>query len=508
MVALINHRNDIWEMQSFGLTVGREDLLHKIATRQANVAIIGLGYVGLPLAVAFAEAGFSVTGIDIDNKRVALLNTGHSPVSDIPSERLAALVTPPSVPTNGSNGVHSVTTINRSKLETTSAGASEGARNGNGATPQTGYGSFQATTDYDALFDMDAVIICVPTPLSSTKDPDMSYIVSAADEIAHRLHRGMLVVLESTTYPGTTEEIVLPRLQQVKIERTNLKVGSDFFLAFSPERIDPGRSDWTVRITPKVIGGSTPHCLAVAKALYGCALETIVPVSNTSTAEMVKLLENTFRAVNIGLINEVAIMCNRLGVDVWEVIEAAKTKPFGFMPFYPGPGLGGHCIPIDPHYLAWKMKTLNYHARFIQLAAEINFNMPHYVLDKVIDALNVAGKALNHARILLLGVTYKADISDMRESPALDLLHLLQAKGAHCVYHDPYVPKLTLDGRLYTCTELTAVTLEQSDCVIITTAHSTYDWAWIVEHSRLIIDTRNATAKTPAAQTAATIVKL
>ncbi|MEZ4656210.1 MAG: nucleotide sugar dehydrogenase [Caldilineaceae bacterium] len=283
-------------------------------------------------------------------------------------------------------------------------------------------------------------------------------------------------------------------MQRVKIDRSALKVGQDFFLAFSPERIDPGRTDWTVRITPKVLGGVTPRCLEVAQALYSCAIEKVVPVSTTATAEMVKLLENTFRAVNIALINEVAIMCDRLGVDVWEVIEAAKTKPFGYMPFYPGPGLGGHCIPIDPHYLAWKLKTLNYNARFIQLAAEINFNMPHYVLSKIADALNDDGKPLRNSRVLLLGITYKADVSDMRESPALDLFHLLQEKGAQTMYHDPFVPRLTLDGRLYSSVAINDDALCQADCVIIATAHSSFDWARILHQSQLIIDTRNATA--------------
>ncbi|MEZ4869978.1 MAG: nucleotide sugar dehydrogenase [Caldilineaceae bacterium] len=513
MVAVTKQLAGIWNTQIEKMGTDREELLQKIKTRQATVAIIGLGYVGLPLAVAFAEVGFRVTGIDIDPKRVAGLNAGYSHVSDIPSERLAPLLENHNArgsENHSPNGVHRF-------LGGQTAAARYGANGGSSAPyredssddqtqassehTESPLGSFHATTDYDVLFDTDAVIICVPTPLSHTKDPDMSFIITAADEIARRLHHGMLIVLESTTYPGTTEEIVLPRLQRVKIDRAALTVGEDFFLAFSPERIDPGRTDWTVRITPKVIGGITPHCLEVSQSLYECAIKKVVPVSTTSTAEMVKLLENTFRAVNIGLINEVAIMCDRLGVDVWEVIEAAKTKPFGYMPFYPGPGLGGHCIPIDPHYLAWKMKTLNYNARFIQLAAEINFNMPHYVLGKVADALNEAGKSLKNARVLLLGITYKADVSDMRESPALDLLHLLQEKGAHCVYHDPHVPRLTLDGRLYTCTPLNDEILQQSDCVVITTAHATYDWSWILEKSQLIIDTRNATAPTMAAAT-------
>ncbi|MCB0061843.1 MAG: nucleotide sugar dehydrogenase [Caldilineaceae bacterium] len=469
--------------------------------------------------------------MDVDPKRVAGLNNGYSHVPDIPSEQLAALLKPPAAQEperaaynghhhdgtgshlvsdyhtenghghgNGSGSVFGAEAAPalpavETATDTTHAASAETQP---AQTAEKAGGSFQATTDYDILFDVDAVIICVPTPLSHTKDPDMSYIITAADEIARRLHHGMAIVLESTTYPGTTEEIVLPRLHRVKIDRTQLEVGKDFFLAFSPERIDPGRTDWTVQITPKVIGGITPQCLEVTKALYESALETVVPVSTTGTAEMVKLLENTFRAVNIALINEVAIMCDRLGVDVWEVIEAAKTKPFGYMPFYPGPGLGGHCIPIDPHYLAWKMKTLNYNARFIQLAAEINFGMPGYVLDKIADALNEQGKSLKNARILLLGVTYKADVTDLRESPALDLLHLLQEKGAQCIYHDPHISRLTLDGRLYTCTPLTETLLEHSDCVVIATAHSSYDWQWIMEHSKLIIDTRNATATVAA----------
>lgn len=438
--------------------VGAGDyLLEKIRTRQANVAIIGLGYVGLPLAMAFAAAGFPITGIDVDKKRVELLNDGCSHVSDVPAEQIA-----------------------RYRANATALAPAQG--------------SFRATTDYDALYDMDAVIICVPTPLSRTKDPDMSYIVTAADEIARRLHHGMLIVLESTTYPGTTEEIVLPRLQRVKVDRTSLAVGEDFFLAFSPERIDPGRTDWTVQTTPKVIGGITPRCLLMAQTLYESAINTIVPVSKTTTAEMVKLLENTFRAVNIALINEVAIMCDRLDVDVWEVVEAAKTKPFGYMPFYPGPGLGGHCIPIDPRYLAWKMKTLNYNARFIQLAEEVNFGMPEYVVHKVIGALNDSFKSLKGSQILVLGVTYKADIGDLRESPALDIMHVLHELGAHVAYHDPHAPRVLIDGWSLATVELTVDVLQKADCVVITTAHSTYDWQWIVDNSRLVVDTRNVTA--------------
>ena len=480
-----------------GLSNGRDYLLEKIKTRQANVAIIGLGYVGLPLAVAFAEAGFRITGIDIDQKRVDTLNAGHSHVSDVPSAKIARFLAnaardaQPSQPV--ANGAGHDDDANGN-------GSSASYRNGNPPAVIDLGGTFRATTDYDALYDMDAVIICVPTPLSRTKDPDMSYIITATDEIARRLHHGMLVVLESTTYPGTTEEIVLPRLQRVKVERATLEVGVDFFLAFSPERIDPGRTDWTVHTTPKVIGGLTPRCLLMAQTLYECAIQRIVPVSKTTTAEMVKLLENTFRAVNIAMINEVAIMCDRLGVDVWEVIEAAKTKPFGFMPFYPGPGLGGHCIPIDPRYLAWKLKTLNYNARFIQLAEEVNFSMPEYVIHKIVDALNDDCKPLKESQVLILGVTYKADVGDLRESPALDIMHILHERGARVVYHDPHAPRVLLDGWSIAAVELTPALLEAADCVVITTAHSAYDWQWIVAHSRLIIDTRNVTAHlTPGA---------
>jgi UDP-N-acetyl-D-glucosamine dehydrogenase len=424
----------------------KERLLAKIEDRSARVSVIGLGYVGLPLAVGFAEAGFRVVGVDVNPDRVAAINRGKSFVQDVPAACLASLVAD---------------------------------------------GRLSATVDYDILREIDAVIICVPTPLSKTKDPDMSYIISAADEIARRLHPGMLVILESTTYPGTTEEVVLPRLQGANGQTH--RVGTDFFLAFSPERIDPGRQDFTVYTTPKVIGGVTPHCQEVARSLYGCAIRQIVPVSSPKVAEMVKLLENTFRAVNIGLVNEVALMCNRLGIDVWEVIEAAKSKPFGFMPFYPGPGLGGHCIPIDPEYLAWKLKTLNYSARFIQLAAEINFAMPHVVLGKIADALNDAGKPLKGSRVLVLGVAYKADIGDLRESPALDLIQLLHGKGAEVAYHDPYVPRLAVDGLALAGVDLDAEMLRRADCVVIATAHSSYDWQWVVANSQLVMDTRNAT---------------
>jgi len=433
-------------------------LKQRILTRSAQVAIIGVGYVGLPLAVAFAEAGFPVVGIDIDREKVEAINAGRSYIGDVSSERLARLVS-------------------------------------------AGDGKLQATTDYAVLDHCDVAIICVPTPLSKTHDPDVSYILAAGREVAAHLHPEMLVVLESTTYPGTTDELLLPMLSE-----KGLRVGRDFYLAFSPERIDPGRTDWTVENTPKVLGGVTPQCLAMAQALYGQVIERVVPVSSTRAAEMVKLLENTFRAVNIALVNEIAIMCDKLGLDVWEVIEAASTKPYGFMPFYPGPGLGGHCIPVDPHYLAWKLKTLNYNARFIQLAGEINAAMPHYVVDKISDALNDEGKAVKGSRILLLGVAYKRDVSDVRESPALDILRLLERKGAVVAYHDPYVPHLQLDDVVMDSITLNEEALRSADCVVVTTDHRSYDWDWVVRNSRLLVDTRNVTAS--VGECSARIIKL
>ncbi len=439
-------------------------LLNTIESRQALVSVVGLGYVGLPLAVALAQAGFTVVGVDVDEGRVTAVNRGESYVEDIPSEVLAAVTE-----------------------------------------------RLRATTNYDVLHRADVVLICVPTPLSKTKDPDVSYILSAGREIGQRLHPGMLVVLESTTYPGTTEELLLPTLLDAYSASrgtsvTPLTVGRDFFLAFSPERIDPGRTDYTLRTTPKVVGGMTPACREVASALYNTIVDRLVPVSSPRVAEMTKLLENLFRTVNIALVNEVAIMCDRLGIDVWEVIEAASTKPFGFMPFYPGPGLGGHCLPVDPHYLAWKLKSMNYNARFVHLAAEINFQMPAYVVGKIADALNDEGKPVRGSRVLLLGVAYKPNVADTRESPALEVARLLLAKGANLAYHDPHVPAVDVDGQCLESIPLTAATLAEADCTVVLTNHSAYDWDWIARHARLIVDTRNACRNVHGG--AARIVKL
>ncbi len=406
--------------------------------------MIGLGYVGLPLACEFARAGFLVRGIDTDASRVAGIGAGRSHVQDVPDDHLGPLV--------------------------------QGRK-------------LLVGTDFSELARCDAAVICVPTPLRKTRDPDISYIVTAVDAIARHVHPGLLVVLESTTYPGTTEEVILP-----KLEASGLEVGRDFFLAFSPERVDPGNARFTTRNTPKIVGGVTQACGRVARALYEQAIDRIVPVSTTRAAEMVKLLENTFRSVNIGLVNEMALMCDRLGLDVWEIIDAAATKPFGFMPFYPGPGLGGHCIPIDPHYLSWKLKTLNYSARFIELASEINGSMPHHVVSRVVDALNDRGKSVRGARILVLGVAYKKNVGDVRESPALDIIKLLADRGADITYNDPHAEEIGVDGgRRYRSTALTAEALRAADLVVIVTDHSSYDYDFIVSHAVRVLDTRNAT---------------
>jgi len=417
-------------------------LLRKIQEVDLHVAVIGLGYVGLPLAVAFAEAGFQVIGIDIDEKKVNMINQSTSYIEDIPNDRLTQLV----------------------------------------ADHRLG-----ATSDFDVLDSCDAVSICVPTPLRKTGAPDVSHILSATEAIAQHLHTGMIIVLESTTYPGTTTEVILPRFQQ---EAGGLMVGKDFFLCFSPERVDPGRQDWTTQNTPKVMGGVTSACLEMGKVLYESVLESIVPVSSTDVAELTKLVENTFRAVNIGLANEVLLISHKLGLNAWEVIEAAATKPFGFMKFLPGPGLGGHCIPIDPQYLSWKLRTLGYTARFIELATEINTDMPRYWVHRVQDHLNDQGKALRGSNILMIGVAYKKNVSDLRESPALDIFQLLQKKGAEIRYHDPYVPNFEADGvEMISVIDLDSA-LEFADCVLITTDHDWYQWSDIHAKARMIVDTR------------------
>jgi UDP-N-acetyl-D-glucosamine dehydrogenase len=420
----------------------QSELLTKLTNKTARIAIVGIGYVGLPLATAFAEAGFHVVGIDPVEEKVAMVNRGESYVMDIPAEQLARLVKS---------------------------------------------GKIMATTDYSVVTQCDAVSICVPTPLRKTGDPDLSFIVSATEAIVPYIHPGLVVVLESSTYPGTTRELVLPRL-----EAGGLKVGVDFFLAFSPERVDPGRKDWTTYNTPKVVGGITPACCEVSAAWYAQALKTVVPVSSTEVAEMAKLLENTFRMINLGLVNELAIMCDRLGVDVWEVIDAAATKPFGFMKFTPGPGIGGHCIPIDPLYLSWKMRSLNYNARFIELASEINTNMPRFAVGKVQDALNDHCKALKGSQVLILGAAYKPDIDDLRESPALDVIHLLRQKGASVEYHDPYIHHITHDDwHMESVPDLMAA-VRSADVVVIVTNHKLYDFPLILEAAQLVVDTRNA----------------
>jgi UDP-N-acetyl-D-glucosamine dehydrogenase len=421
-------------------------LLEKIQSRKARTGVVGLGYVGLPLAVELAKAGFHTTGIDLDPRKIQAIREGRSYIPDVPTKDV---------------------------LELQRAGR------------------LDATADFAIVSHLDTINICVPTPLRKTKDPDMSYIVSAVEAIAQYLHPGMLIILESTTYPGTTDEVVQPLL-----ESTGLKAGEDFFIAFSPERVDPGNPTFQTHNVPKVVGGLTPTCSQLAGALYGTAIDTIVPVSSTRVAEMVKLLENTFRAVNIGLVNELALMCDRMQIDVWEVVEAARTKPFGFMAFYPGPGLGGHCIPIDPFYLSWKAKQSGFDPRFIELAGHINAGMPHYVVEKIADALNTRRKAVNGAKILIAGVAYKRDIDDMRESPALDIMGLLHAKGAQVSYADPFVPEV--HGREWPggfdikAVDLTRGSIGQYDCVVIATEHKAFDYAAIVSEADVVVDTRNA----------------
>jgi UDP-N-acetyl-D-glucosamine dehydrogenase len=422
-----------------------QELIGKAERRDVLFGIVGLGYVGLPLAMELAHAGYRVLGFDVQQRVVDGLNACHSHVKDVTDAQLQAAVST---------------------------------------------GRFSATSDMSRMGEPDAVSICVPTPLSKFKDPDVSYIVAATEAVKRTLRRGQAIILESTTYPGTTREIQLPAL-----ESTGLHVGQDFFLAFSPERVDPGNPVYLTRNTPKVVGGITDACRQVAVALYQPAIDVLVPVSTTEAAELVKLLENTFRSVNIGLVNEMAIVCDKLGVDVWEVIDAAATKPFGFMKFLPGPGLGGHCIPIDPHYLAWKMRGLNYKTRFIDLAGELNTEMPLFWVRKVAETLNGQGKAVRGATVLVLGVAYKPDIDDIRESPALDIIRLLEGQGAQVSYADPHVPAFSEDGREFRAVALTPETVAAADCVMVVTNHSAVDYRMIKRNARLVVDTRNALPK-------------
>jgi len=418
-------------------------LIDKLENRKATAAVIGLGYVGLPLAMEIAAAGFHVIGIDLDGDKIATLKQRKSYILDVPEK-----------------------TITRA-MES---------------------GRFTPTSDFTVLADADAVSICVPTPLSKSRDPDISFILAATAEIRKHLRSGQLIVLESTTYPGTTNELILPEL-----ESAGLRVGEDFFLAFSPERIDPGNASFNTHNTPKIVGGITDRCTEMARLFYSQFIERVIPVSSTKCAEMVKLLENTFRSVNIGMVNEMALMCDLLGVDIYEVIDAAATKPFGFIPFYPGPGLGGHCIPIDPHYLAWKLKALNFQARFIGLASEINGMMPSVVTTLVGEGLNRFSKSIRDSKVFILGVAYKKNVSDCRESPALDIMRLLSDKGAILSYNDPLVPSLRLNGEVMKSVDVTAASVESQDCVVILTDHGIYDFRKIVGAAKLVIDTRNAT---------------
>jgi UDP-N-acetyl-D-glucosamine dehydrogenase len=417
-----------------------EELADKISARTARVGIIGLGYVGLPLAVEYAKAGYHVTGIDVQDNKVADINAGTSYIQDVAKSEVGLLVES---------------------------------------------GRLWATTDFSVISELDTINICVPTPLRKTKDPDMSYIVSACEEMAKYFRAGTLVILESTTYPGTTDELVRPML-----ERSGLRAGEDFFLCFSPERVDPGNPRFQTKNIPKVVGGTTPNCTRMGQLFYSQGLETVVPVSSTQVAEMVKLLENTFRMINIGLVNEMAIMCARMNINVWEVIDAAATKPFGFMPFYPGPGLGGHCIPIDPFYLSWKSKQAGIEARFIELAGHVNGQMPDFVVEKIQNALNDHCKPLRGSRVHVFGVAYKRDIDDVRESPALDIMHLLQQRGAEVSYSDPYVKSLRLDGAMLQAQP--PAEAFSADCVVIVTDHSTFDYEALANNAKLIVDTRNA----------------
>jgi UDP-N-acetyl-D-glucosamine dehydrogenase len=424
----------------------KKTLVEKIEKRTARVGIIGLGYVGLPLAVEFARAGFQVLGYDVSERVAKLLNDGGSHIKDVEAKAVSEIV-----------------------------------KNG----------KFKASTDAARLADMDAILIAVPTPLAKTRDPDMSYVLAATKTAAASARPGQLIVLESTTYPGTTRELLQPAM-----EERGFVVGKDVFLAFSPERVDPGNEKWNTKNTPKVVGGVTEACTDVATALYAACIDRVVRVSSPEAAELTKLLENTFRSVNIGLVNEMAIVCDKLGVNVWEVIDAAATKPFGFMKFTPGPGIGGHCIPLDPHYLAWKMRTLNYKTRFIDLASEINSEMPVFVVKKVAAALNDERKSVRGSKVLVLGIAYKKDIDDMRESPALDVIRLLEEQGAVVTYHDPFVASFVEEGHRMESVPLTDDVLTKSDAVVVVTDHSTVDYQRVVDRASVVVDTRNVTSKT------------
>jgi UDP-N-acetyl-D-glucosamine dehydrogenase len=417
------------------------ELKEKILTKRAKIGVVGVGYAGLPLAMAFARGGFMVHGIDVDDEMVKNLNQGKSHIEDVKDEVVQSVI-------------HS--------------------------------GCFKAHSDYQIVSQLDCVILCVPTPLRQTGDPDISYMVDAAKKVKEHLHKDMLILLQSTSYPGTTDELL-----RVELESENFQIGKDLFLGFSPERVDPGNVKFTTKNTPKIVGGITPHCTEMAKALYEQVIDTVIPVSSAATAEMVKLLENTFRAVNIGLVNEITIMCDKLGVSVWEVIEAAATKPFGFMPFFPGPGLGGHCIPIDPLYLSWKLKMLNYNARFIELASEVNTQMPEYCVHRIVAVLNQNRKCVNGTRVLIMGLTYKKDVSDVRESPALDIIRLLELGGAKVDYSDPYVSQVRLDGAVKESVPLSPAKIKGYDLVVMVTNHSSFDYEMIQESAQLVFDTRN-----------------
>jgi UDP-N-acetyl-D-glucosamine dehydrogenase len=433
-------------------------LKQKILDRNVRFGVIGLGYVGLPLAVEFAKVGMKVTGFEVDRRKVESLSMGESYIGDVPSSEVAPLVK---------------------------------------------RGLFSATTDFDELAQMDVISICVPTPLSKTRDPDMSYVVQATEDVRRRLRKGQLVILESTTYPGTTDE-----LMKVELEKTGLKCGSDFYLAFSPERVDPSNPQYGIKNTPKLVGGVEEVSGDLAYTFYSQAIDRVMKLSSAAAAEMSKLLENTFRSVNIGLVNEMALMCDRLGLDVWEVIDGAATKPFGFMKFVPGPGVGGHCIPLDPFYLSWKLKTLNYRARFIELAGEINSEMPHYVVRLVSEGLNRDRKSVNGSRVLVLGVAYKNDVADMRESPALDILAVLEKEGADVAYHDTYVPEFRHGDKTYKQVPLNEEELRKADCVVVTCKHKGVDWNFVAQHAKLIVDSRNAYPRNGKSPGPARIVKL